>query len=541
MVRDDGGRDRVTAPRGAPVGAQRLALLLVFLLALFVRLAYLLEIRGTPLTQLLVLDADTYDRFARRILAGTFRGEDVYAMNALYPYFVALGYKLAHGSTFAVLVAQAVLDAATCTLTAWMGARLVAPIVGVLAGALVALAAPLVFYTGALLTPTLLTFLVTAGTAALVAWGGGRRARWALLAGLAFGLATLGRGNYALMVPLAWGVFAWAGGRGAGGAWAPWSLFLAAWVVPVAAIAARNWTATGAWVPVAANYAAFYVGHNAAANGVYVAPPWIVGAEFQQEVWGVRDAVARQVGHPVTLAESARWLFAQALAFARTHPADELRLAVVKFRFFVSGIEAPTNLNLEFARDWSPLLARLPVGWTWLAPLGAAGAVCLSGRARMLAPLYASIGVALVTTVAVFAASEYRVPCVPALAVLAAAGIVVPGVRGRWIGPAIAGVLVLVLALERPRVLAEHSDKSGDDVNFGTLYARRDEWVAARVLYERGIATDPANGFAWRGLAVALDRLGDPRGAATAAAEARRLGALPPLPAATPMPPPARN
>jgi hypothetical protein len=318
-------------------------------------------------------------------------------------------------------------------------------------------------------------------------------------------------------------------------------VFVGGWAVPVLAIVARNFAATGAWVPVAANYAAFYVGHNPVASGVYVAPPWIVGAEFQQEVWGVRDAVARQVGHPVTLAESARWLFAQAIEFARTHPADELRLAVAKFRFFMSGIEAPTNLNLEFARDWSPLLARLPVGWTWLAPLASAGAVRLAGRARTLAPLYASIGVALVTTLAVFAASEYRVPCVPALAVLAAAGIVVPGARGRWIGPALAGALVLVLALDRPRVLAAHSDKSGDDVNFGTLYARRDEWVAARVLYERGVAADPANGYAWRGLAVALDRLGDPAGAARAAAEAQRLGALPALPAPPSPPPPARN
>jgi hypothetical protein len=44
--------------------APRIGFVLVALLALFVRLAYVLEIHGTPLTQLLVLDSDTYDRFA---------------------------------------------------------------------------------------------------------------------------------------------------------------------------------------------------------------------------------------------------------------------------------------------------------------------------------------------------------------------------------------------------------------------------------------------------------------------------------------------
>ena len=34
--------------------------------ALLVRLAYLFQIRGTPLTDVLLVDSDTYDRFARR-------------------------------------------------------------------------------------------------------------------------------------------------------------------------------------------------------------------------------------------------------------------------------------------------------------------------------------------------------------------------------------------------------------------------------------------------------------------------------------------
>jgi hypothetical protein len=331
-----------------------------------------------------------------------------------------------------------------------------------------------------------------------------------------------------------WGAFAVA--TGPRRAWAPAAAFTLAFLAPVAAIVARNFAASGQWVPVAANYAAFYVGHNPDANGLYVTPRWITGAEFQAEVWGVRDAVARQVGHPVTLAESARWLFSQGLAFARTHPGAELRLLWDKFRYFANAIESPTNLNLAFARDWSPLLARLPVGWGVLFPLAAMGAWRARARWRALAPLALPIAVALVTALVVFVASEYRAPCLPALAVLAAFGGVDVLSRRKLASSLLVLALAGALAWSRPATLVRQANKGGDDVNCGTLYARRGEWVAARVLYERGTVADPDNGLAWRGLAIALSNLGDAAGAERAADAARRLGAMPPKAS----PPPAR-
>src|SRR5262249_53323481 len=109
-------RARAARDRMIPKTAPRPGLVygVVFALALLIRFDYLLQVRGTPLAQVLVLDARTYDAFARRIIAGTFRGEDVYAMNALYPYLVAAVYRLAHGSYFAVFVVQALVDALTC-------------------------------------------------------------------------------------------------------------------------------------------------------------------------------------------------------------------------------------------------------------------------------------------------------------------------------------------------------------------------------------------------------------------------------------------
>jgi len=131
--------------------------------ALVVRLAYLWSIRGTPLTDALLIDSETYDRMARLILAGKFHGEEVYAMNPLYPYFLAGVYTIFGASQFAVLVVQAVIDAGSCAMIAWLGWTFCGRATGVLAGVIAAVYGPLVFYCGALFTPTLILFLVLVG------------------------------------------------------------------------------------------------------------------------------------------------------------------------------------------------------------------------------------------------------------------------------------------------------------------------------------------------------------------------------------------
>ena len=56
-------------------------LLLVFVFALALRVIYLWEIHDSPITELLLIDSETYDRLARLILSGEYPGEEVYAVN----------------------------------------------------------------------------------------------------------------------------------------------------------------------------------------------------------------------------------------------------------------------------------------------------------------------------------------------------------------------------------------------------------------------------------------------------------------------------
>lgn len=531
--------DRATPPRrtgtaNAPATARRRPLpdplfpLAILLVALAIRLSYTFGIRHTPPGELLLIDSETYDRLARSLLGGTLRGEEAYAMNLLYPYFLAGVYALAGAARLAALVAQAALDSATCLIVYVIGARLFDRTVAATAGALGVLCAPLVFYSGALLTPTLVTFLGAVALLALARYQKTPRAWLALAAGIGVGLATLGRGNHLLLVPLGGVVFGLAAPnrRAAVCHWA--ALALGALLV-LAPMSARNYLVARQWVPVAANYAAFYIGHNPEATGLYAMPSFTESARFDSEVWGTRDAVARKLGRPVTLAESSRYLFGEGLRYALAHPLDELRLAARKLYFFWNRTEPPTNLNFYFARDFSPLLRGLPINFGIVGPLCLLGLWLSRREPKRFALLWVFVAASLLTALLFFVSAEYRLPVLPAALLLAAYALVwtVRAARARrpralWPALAVLAAAAIFVNVRSPLLRAQ-SLKRVDYLNFGRLYLEKGEYGPARGLLEHSLAIDPNYAPAYQSLAELSARQGDGVAALRYATRARQL------------------
>jgi tetratricopeptide (TPR) repeat protein len=519
---------RVRAPGSRLIGA-------VFLVALVIRFLYLLGIRHSPLTDVLLIDSETYDRLARMILGGTFRGEEVYAMNPLYPYFLAGVYALGEGSKLLAFGVQAGLDAASCAMIAWIGIRLFGAWTGGLAGLGAAVYGPLVFYTGTLLTPTIIVFLMLVTTVLLVRYQMRPGWRWALSAGIVLGLASLGRGNNFLLVPLAALFF-----RIHGGGWKPalrhGLLFAAGALFVVGGMTARNYLVEGKLVPISANFAAFYVGHNPGATGIYQMPDFTSGAGFQDEVWGTREAISAKVGRPLTLAEASTELFREGLAFAKEHPGAEARLALTKFYYFWNRTESPTNLSYSFARDFSGVLRALPLGFGVVAPLGLLGLGLAGRRRREHLVLHLVLAVTVLTGLFFFVSAEYRMPAVPVLLLFAAHAVEV-GVRRLPFGsrnpvsmdslrpwalalPAL--ILLFVFTHVRDERLRFQSLKRVDYLNFGTLYKDRGDYEKARGMLRRSLAIDPRYAPAYQALADVERRAGNEIEAARWAAEGRR-------------------
>jgi hypothetical protein len=129
--------------------------------AFAIRLIYLWQIRDAPFFTLLMGDSKGYDEWARRIAAGDWIGTDVFYQAPLYPYFMGAIYSVAGHDVLAVRAGQAILGSVACALIADAAWRLVSKRAGIIAGLLLALYPPAIFFDGLVQKTALDGFLIS--------------------------------------------------------------------------------------------------------------------------------------------------------------------------------------------------------------------------------------------------------------------------------------------------------------------------------------------------------------------------------------------
>ena len=108
--------------------------LIIFAVALAVRLIHVWQLRPSPFFDVLLGDAHGYDLWAQRIAGGEWIGSEVFYQAPLYPYFLGVLYAVFGRDLLVVRIVQAVIGSASCVLLAMAGARLFSRRVGVIAG-----------------------------------------------------------------------------------------------------------------------------------------------------------------------------------------------------------------------------------------------------------------------------------------------------------------------------------------------------------------------------------------------------------------------
>src|SRR5438270_11320950 len=83
----------------------------IFALAFLLRCLYLFQIQNAPFFELRLGDAAAYHDWARRIAGGDWLGHDVFYQAPLYPYFLAVVYRLMGDGVMGVRLVQAVFGA----------------------------------------------------------------------------------------------------------------------------------------------------------------------------------------------------------------------------------------------------------------------------------------------------------------------------------------------------------------------------------------------------------------------------------------------
>jgi tetratricopeptide (TPR) repeat protein len=455
-------------------------------LALVVRIAYAFDIQGTPTFASPLIDAEVYDRTAREIAArGPAALEVPYYQPPLYPMFLGAVYAIAGESYLVPRIVQAVLGALTVLGTVALARRGGGRAAGWIAGGLLALYGPVLYFEGELLPPALLLFLTTGALLLLVDGDRSDRPVPPLVgAGLLLGLAVAARPTALLLVVAALGWWLAGGREGAPGAGRgrPAAALLIAVLLPILPFSLANRIGGGEMIAISWNGGInFYLGNGAGSDSLTAIQPGHGWDRLQLEP--LRAGVATRRG------ETDYWV-RRALREASANPGAWAGALGRKALRFLDARETPRNTDFEAFRPSSAVLSRTVVGFGIVAPLAAVGLLVgrggpgrSAGRLRSLLGL--AVGAVAVENLLFFVTARYRVEAAPALCALAGLGVtglLARGDRRSWAVPIVGAVLVATIvhvdflgerAIDRTRVAINRGvalRRSGFDARAETAF-----------------------------------------------------------------------
>ena len=517
-----------------------LAAIIIFLVALVVRLIHVWQIRKAPFFDVLMGDARGYDEWARRIAGGEWIGKDVFYQAPLYPYFLGVIYAVAGRSVLLVRVCQAILGSCSCVLVGAAARRFFSPAVGLAAGLMLGLYAPAIFFDGLLQKSVLDVFFVCLALYFIARIAAGDRNRstdasrptptgrrpgrleraasaerpqpaWWLSLGLAIGGLSLTREN-ALVFVLVLGVWAFVRAHARGVA-----AFAVGVALVLAPVAIRNSLVGGGFYITTSQFGPnLFIGNHAGANGSYESLRYGRGApEYERQ--DATDLAELAAGRPLTPAEVSSYWTGRALDFVGGQPAAWLKLMGRKVVLLWNRTEMVDTEDQSTYADWSlPLRLLGPIGtFGVLVPLAALGIFVTWRDRKRLVAIYALVLAYAASVVVFYVFARYRYPLVPMLVVFAAAGLV--GVRESWVGSRGFRVpspesriptLVAVAIFCNWPVASASEMRAVTDTNLGAALQDEGHLDEAMAQYRRAIAEQPTYAPAYNNLATALRKAG---------------------------------
>lgn len=467
---------------------------LVFAIALAIRLAAIQQIEDTPTFRSPLVDAYAYDQSARAIAKdGPGALEVPYYQPPLYPMLLGAVYRATGGSYTAPRIANALCGAATAALVYILGSALLSTGAGIAGAALFALYGPVLYFEGELLP---VAFLLLMQTAALVlAIRADRSAKpelFLMAAGLAVGLATAARPT-GLLLGIALAAW-WLAGRKKGRVRA---LLLAAGcaAIPVLPFTFAN---LRAGEPVLLSWNGginFYLGNGAHADSLAAIQP---GAD-----WERLQRAPRHAGVANHAEESNYWV-KRALQEMKEDPISWMSAFTRKVDRLFDARETPRNTDWEAFRPSSKILSLPLPTFAVTAPLAFFACARGIGNRRVRSLLLLALACVAFQNLVFFVADRYRTEAAPVLCVLAGAAVVDALHRfrdpGRLLWPAL-GATALFTAFVWIDVLGERSiDKAREAINRGVALRRLDRTLPARREFEQAIRISPRDPDAHRWL-----------------------------------------
>jgi Tfp pilus assembly protein PilF len=501
----------------------------IFVFAFAIRFIYLHEMKSSPLFDTPTMDAEYHDQWAQSILKGKDFTNGVFFRAPLYPYFLAVAYKLFGHNYFSVRLIQFIIGSLSCVLVYILGSKIFNRRVAVIAGVMASLYGVLIYYEGELLLPVLEVFLNLLFLFACIKSRERASSKLWFLSGLLLGLSALVRPNI-LLVGAA--IFLWiilkptsqSKIQFPGSLWKkstlnPVYLVLGA-ILLILPVTLRNYIKGHDFILISSQGGMnFYLGNNPKSDGATAIFPGGSATWWGSYEDAVRLAEKKE-GRPLKPSEISNFWYKEGLNFAWSQPFQFLKLMLKKFALFWNGNELSNNRDFYFFARSAPILKLLiwifiiyfPFGI--ITPLALMGVILFHLRSSQKVAkgkdfvnlLEIFIFVYMLSVILFFVTARYRVPVLPILIIFAAFAMerfyfILKHRRFLEFGRYLL-VLVIIIILVNIRIPGYSSANPGQAYyTLGVVYAKKGNMTMAEEEYRKAVSYNPGLGNAYANLA----------------------------------------
>lgn len=346
-------------------------------------------------------------------MGGDFWGKEVFFLRPIYPYLLALLFKISGPSVIAVQIFQALLALISCYLLFRIAERFFNRQVAFIAGMGFALCGIVVFYTGTLLYVEL-TILLTLLVVYLLL--SADKKWWCYsLAGITFGLVIICRPEMLILLPF---LIIWLT-KLQKTKLSHVLIFAFTTLTVMLGVPVRNYIVARDPVLFTAHSGInFYFGNNPAADGTWQpATELNPGIGFSHQRLKLRAKFIN--GQELNWSKASYYWIKRGLNFIFSHPLKYLKLLGRKLLLFFANYEIPNNYYFETVRPSSMALKLAFVNIGMIFSLALIGFIYSWKVRQRLLPIYFFSGGYLLSSLIFYVLSRLRAPVVPFLLIMA--------------------------------------------------------------------------------------------------------------------------
>jgi len=484
-------------------------LAVIILLAVAVRMTYLFLSRKSPFFEPLLLDPAYYHQWAERLAAGDFGNEVFYGL-PLYPFFLAVFYKLTPFSYVTAKVVQLLIGGiGTVYFVYKIGEKISTRAVGLIAALLAAFYEPFFFYEAMVIPEALAIPLYAAAFYSVLCFSDKPTAKKALGLGILLGLCTLAKAGVMIFV-LALPFLIVLRKKDSGRPWAPALLVLATFILTLAPVAAYNYAkGSGGLMLTSHSGFNFYAGNHEGAEGTFAAPEG-TGTNVTSQKEDSKNLAEEAMGRPLNMTEVSKYWSEKAWQFIRENPEYFARLSLKKILLFFNGTEITDVNDLVFERRFNTILKLPWVRFPFVGTLFLVG-ILFSSALRYKRFLFVWIGGYLVGLIFFFVNSRYRLPVMTVFFPVAAYALfhIVETIRRGFVLKSGLMALTLFVSIfiiaQNPLTHAE----SAEFVKAGDAMMEKKDYQRALVFYKEALSLDVQSWKVHQALGVAFTKLQD--------------------------------